>query len=875
MENAAPQGNRWKKAQLAFIFPFISSAYALNTPSPAVQEVAKNVEFDPSFLNLGDKNAIDLSRFANGAAALPGIYRTAVYINNDLLGTYSIEFKTATDKSVYPCLAADILKSIPFNYDKLPKDFLKEERESKSCTNLSAATTEVALYYDSNEQRLDIAVPQIYMLRNARGAISKERWDSGVPAALLGYNVNAYSSESGNSSYKSVYASLNAGLNIGSWYLRHNGSWNWQENGGGKYSASNTYLQHDVPALESRVLLGQANTSGTLFDTLPFSGIQLASNTQMLPNSLRGYAPEIHGIARTNAKVTVRQSSRVIYETTVPPGEFLINDLYPTGYGGNLAVTVHESDGSEQHFEVPYASVAQLLRPGNSRYAITAGKLRDSSLSEKPAFGQATLQYGLNNMLTAYGGFQASQHYYAIQSGMALGTGIGAFALDATHARTQLNGDASLLSGQSLELSYSKTLSATSSQISLAAWRFSTSGYMDFMTAMQTRDALANGLQSGSIGRAKNRLVMTFNQGLPESWGNLYASGSLQNYWNQAGSSKQYQLGYSNQYKKLSWGLSINRSWSLYGTAQNNYLLNFSLPLGNSSGSSVPQLRVDLAHDSTGSTSEQASVSGTAGQSSQFSYSATAAHANQGSGSSGSLSGSWRSAISSLSAGYSKGSGYHSLSGTISGTAIGHAGGVTFSPYTSDTFALVEAKGAQGASVSSYPGIYVDWNGYAAVPYLNAWQLNEVSLDPNGIPDDIELDNTSLKVAPWSGAVVKLQYGTRRGTALLITATYQGEPVAFGADVLDSKGNHVGTVGQGGVVYARVQEQKDRLRVKWGDSPDSQCSLGYRLIMQADTPNQRELQRFNGVCEAIGTTTPETTDQKMAEAPHATGHGHT
>ncbi|MCT6957964.1 fimbria/pilus outer membrane usher protein, partial [Salmonella enterica] len=84
----------------------------------------------------------------------------------------------------------------------------------------------------------------------------------------------------------------------------------------------------------------------------------------MLPDSMRGYAPTVRGVAETNAKVTVRQNGVVLYETTVAPGPFTISDLYATGYGGDLAVTVTEADGRVRSFAVPYASVPQLLRPG-------------------------------------------------------------------------------------------------------------------------------------------------------------------------------------------------------------------------------------------------------------------------------------------------------------------------------------------------------------------------------------------------------------------------------------------------------------------------------------------------------------------------------
>nr|WP_237735659.1 fimbria/pilus outer membrane usher protein [Serratia fonticola] len=831
---------------------------AINKP----QEIAKNLEFDATFLNLDDQKSVDLSRFANGSSGLPGVYKTALYINNQLVSNTDIEFKSRADKTVYPCLTRSLIKNIAFNYDKLPPAFLLSQGQGELCMDLVRQLPEAQVNYDSNEQRLDIVIPQVYMLNTARGTVSPELWDSGVPALLLGYNANAYTSESQGNTYNSVFAGVNAGMNVGAWYLRHNGSYTRMGNGGSEYNNLNTYLQRDIPALKARVLMGQSNTAGQLFDTLPFTGIQLATDERMLPESLRGYAPDIRGIARTNARVTVRQGGQVLYETTVTPGEFLINDLYPTGYGGNLDVTVRESDGTEQTFSVPYSSVAQLLRPGSSRYSITAGEVRSDNLREKPALYQATYQLGLTNTITGYGGLQASQDYYALQLGAAVGTPIGALAFDATQARTHLGNSTDAdgqhrpgnsLSGQSYQVSYSKLISETSSNLSLAAYRFSTDGYMDFMTAMQTRDAMGRGFSPDSISRAKNRLTVTAGQGLPDGWGQLYVSGALQNYWNKDGSEKQYQVGYNNRYKSLSYGLSINRSFSSLGTAQTNYLLSFSLPLGRSDDTHTPQLRMDLSHDSSGRYGQQATVSGTAGGDNQFSYGVTAMNANQGMGTSGSLSGNYRSPATALSGTISTGKGYQSASAGMNGTVIAHAGGVTFTPYTSDTFALVEAKGAEGAKVSSYPGVSIDSRGYAVVPYLNPYQMNEISIDPAGTAADVELDNTSQKVAPYSGAVVKMKYTTKQGTPILVNATYQREPVPFGADIFDHKGNSVGSVGQGGQLYARVAEDKGQLTVKWGEGGEMQCTVSYMLMPQTKSRTQTTIQQFTAVCQPEST----------------------
>lgn len=270
------------------------------------------------------------------------------------------------------------------------------------------------------------------MQNTARDTVSPALWDDGIAALLMGYNVNGYTSESQGKTFNSLFAGLNAGLNVGPWYLRHNGAYTHMDNTPSKYNSINTYLQRDIPTLKAQMLVGQSNTVGQLFDTLPFTGAQLMTDERMLPESQLGYAPEIRGIALTNALVTVRQGWQVLYETTVSPGEFLINDLYPTGYGGDLNVTVLESDGTEQNFSVPYESVAQLLRPGSSRYAITGEEVSSDNLRDKPSLYQATYQRGLTNAITGYGGVQASKNYSAVQLGAAVSTPIGALAFDAT-----------------------------------------------------------------------------------------------------------------------------------------------------------------------------------------------------------------------------------------------------------------------------------------------------------------------------------------------------------------------------------------------------------------------------------------------------------
>ena len=806
--------------------------------------------FDPVFLSVKNTGNIDLSRFDKGASVLPGTYPAEIYVNDLKAGRDDIVFAEQPDKSVQPCLSLDTLKKINFNYDNLPADFAKRLTSGQQCFQLKALLPQATANFDSGSQRLDISIPQAYMQDTARGYVSPELWDSGVPAAFLGYTLNGYTNRSRGQTLNSAFGGFNTGVNLGAWYFRHDGNYTWQEKGQNKYQTLNTYVQRDVPAIQGRVLAGQTSTRGQLFDTLPFRGVELVNINQMLPESQRGYAPDIRGVARTNAKVTVRQNGRVIYEKTVPPGAFQVTDLFPTGYGGNLDVTVTEADGSSQNFQVPYASVTQLLRPGMHHYDVVVGKLDDSSLSTKPALYQATYQRGLSNWLTGYTGLQGSQDYYSLQLGAAVSTPVGAFAADVTQARTHLRTESmGTQSGQSYQLSYSKYILETNSNLTIAAYRYSTAGYMDYLTAMRSLDAEKRHQSPDNVWRPKNKFTVTINQGLPEQWGQVYVTGYTQDYWNQSNSDLQYQMGYSNTYNTISYNLSAGRVRNGGGDMETNLMLSMTMPLGSNEKRHVPQLTANVNHNSNGRTGEQVGISGTAGNDDQYSYGVTGMNYNQGQGSSLALNGQYRSPYSTLSGNYGTGKNYQSASVGVSGTVLAWQEGIVMTPYTSNTFAIVDAPGATGAKVGGYSGIKIDPWGHAAVPYLNAYEMNEVIIDPKGTSYDVELQTTSQRVAPHEGAVVALKYATQKGYPLLITATQNnGQPLPFGADVFDSKGNNVGSVGQMGQVYARVQTEQDVLTIKWGSNGVQQCRVNYQF-----RPEKAQGNKNNGVVRTQGT----------------------
>ncbi|WP_435928705.1 fimbria/pilus outer membrane usher protein [Dryocola sp. BD613] len=803
-----------------------------------------DVTFNPAFLNDTVGQAVDVSRFNGEYRVTPGDYTPDIYLNGQLIDRASVSVRGDNEKS-HLCFDESLLTRLNLNTTRLPKESPLALNSEAGCRELETLVPGAYARLNISDMRLDINIPQAYLNQTARGYVPPSMWSYGEKALYLSYNTTYFEQHSQHNVNKSFYGDVRGSLNLGAWMLKHAGAYRWDDRNGDKYNDFSTNLQRDIPAWNSRILLGDANTSGELFDSFSFRGVQLATADQMLPDSLRGYAPVVRGIARTNAKVSIKQRDHVIYETSVPPGEFAIEDLYPTGYGGDLQVTVTEADGTRNSFSVPFSSVAELLRPGRSNYNLMLGRLRDFNVSDEPYVFQGTWKQGINNAITAYAGVTATDYYYAGIVGSALGTPVGAFAFDITGAR--FNKDEQSQNGISFRTSYSKYITTTRSSFSLAAYRFSSSGYLDLHNAVYLADDMKHNNFNASyaaINRPRNRFSMTLSQDLGNDFGQLYVSGYRENYWNNVGSNTQYQAGYNNSYKWLGYGLAVSRTETRSREKETQYLLNFSVPLG--SGRHTPNLNSYTTIDNRG-VSSQLGVSGILGEQDRLSYNVSAGR-DIGNNYAGNVSGAYKFRDATLNGSFSKGKSYHSYSTGLSGSVVAFSDGIVTSPYDGlNTMAIVSAKDAAGASVEGYAGVKLNRRGYALVPYLTPYRINNVAIDPKGLPFDVELNATSKQIAPTQGAIVKLDYETRKGRMVLIRATTpEGDALPFGASVRDRHGENIGVVAQGGQIYARLNPGNDRLNINWGNKQQFSCAFDISL---GESSSDRGIERLNTVCD--------------------------
>jgi len=799
----------------------ISTTLVLVVALPVHARPGGEVEFSEGFASgFGGE---DLARFSLGNPVEPGIYNVDIHLNGEFVRREDIALvESATPHVAQPCVPARLLLAMALS------DTARNAVETAStpdCVDVEALIDGARVRYDDSQLRLDISLPQVALQRQARGFVAPELRDHGINAAFFGYTVNHYRSQGQQNSY----AGITTGVNLGAWRLRHRSSISHSPQGT-HFSTLNSTLQRDLPRWQSQLTLGEANTGGELFESVGFTGVRVATDERMLPDSLRGYAPVVRGVAQSNARVTIRQNGAVLYETTVAPGPFAIDDLYPNAGSGDLEVAVTEADGREERFTVAFSAVPQALREGSQRFSITAGELRDTGMAQNTLrFTEGTYARGINNRVTLLGGVQIAEHYQAGLAGAAFNTPFGAIGADVTQARASVPGRAPQ-SGRSYRLNYQRSVARTGTNLGLAAYRYSTEGFLTLTDVSQLsfdRPQAADEF----VMRTRQRFQVNFSQRVGQR-GQVYISGGHVAYWNRPGKHNDLQFGFHSSYRSANYTVSATRYRQATGAPDTRLSLMVSVPLGRSAN--APRATATY-NDSRLGSQQQLGINGNLGEDRALSYSLSG---NRGQGSSGyNAYGSYQGSHADLSAGYSRSNGSSSFNAGATGSVVLHGGGINFGPALGESFALVEAQGAQGAKVGSGRHVTVAGNGYAVLPYTSPYRWNQVQLDTAHLPLDVEVQASSQRVAPSAGSIVKVSFQTRNERLWLIDASHaDGQPLPYGAQIAHPDGRVLGQVGQGGVIALRGLQASGLVHVQTEDG--MACRLNYTMPETPDAHGQ-------------------------------------
>lgn len=655
-----------------------------------------------------------------------------------------------------------------------------------------------------------------------------------------------------------AYLNLQSGINIGSWRLRDNSTWSYNSgssnsSNSNKWQHINTSAERDIIPLRSRLTVGDSYTDGDIFDSVNFRGLKINSTEAMLPDSQHGFAPVIHGIARGTAQVSVKQNGYDVYQTTVPPGPFTIDDINSAANGGDLQVTIKEADGSIQTLYVPYSSVPVLQRAGYTRYALAMGEYRSgNNLQSSPKFIQGSLMHGLEGNWTPYGGMQIAEDYQAFNLGIGKDLGLfGAFSFDITQANTTL-ADGTRHSGQSVKSVYSKSFYQTGTNIQVAGYRYSTQGFYNLSDSAYSRMSGYTVKPPTGDTNEQTQFIDYFNlfyskRGQEQisisqqlgNYGTTFFSASRQSYWNTSRSDQQISFGLNVPFGDITTSLNYSYSNNIWQNDR-DHLLAFTLNVpfshwmrtDSQSAFRNSNASYSMSNDLKGGMTNLSGVYGTLLPDNNLNYSVQVGNTHGGntsSGTSGYSSLNYRGAYGNTNVGYSRNGDSSQIYYGMSGGIIAHADGITFGQPLGDTMVLVKAPGADNVKIENQTGIHTDWRGYAILPFATEYRENRVALNANSLADNVELDETVVTVIPTHGAIARATFNAQIGGKVLMTLKYGNKSVPFGAIVTHGENKNGSIVAENGQVYLTGLPQSGQLQVSWGKDKNSNCIVEYKL----------------------------------------------
>lgn len=818
----------WRLSQLslAMALGLSGQAFAEGEGTKEIPLLAYNMAF---IQGLGQPE--DLKQFIEGNSVLPGAYRVDIHVNRALSGRQDVMFEQKEDGEVRPCLTFEMLRNLGLDMDALiAAGKLDANIAPITCIDLKAIIPEANVDYEPNLLRLNINVPQASMSRASRGYIDPALWDEGVTAAFSNYSLSGSRRKSDSGTNDSMFLNMRNGVNIGPWRLRNESSYSDNSYGTGEFNSNRNYAQRDITSLKSQLTLGETYSNSDIFDSVRFRGAQLGSDLAMLPESERGYAPVIRGVANSNATVEVKQNGYVLYNTNVSAGPFELTDIYPTGSNGDLEIVITEADGQVRTFTQAFASLPVMTRKGTYRYSLDVGQYDDlQEDSDKPLLGTGNLVYGLTDNVTVFGGLMLSDGFSAANGGAGVNTPFGALSVDATQSSSKTRqGDNT---GQSVRFLYSKTLSDTSTTFTLAGYRYSTEGYR---TLGEHVDDDSREVGELPRGRARSKFNLTVNQSLGRELGSLYLSASDQDYWNLNGRTRTLQAGYSGHWQSVNYSLNVShsryadnfsRGYNTGSTRDRDTQVSVSVSFPFGSESRAPRANLYATHDSNG-TSTRGSVSGYVAGRDDVNYSVGVGRTASGE-TSGEGNISAKTPYANVGAGYSQGSDYKTVNLSARGSVVAHGGGINFGQPVGETFTLAEVENTPGVKVGNYAGIKTAGNGYAIIPSAQPYRGNWVNLNTQDLGADIDLESTSQQVIPRRGAITKASFKAKTGRRLeAMFSQTSGAKVPFGAVVENEAGQQLAIVDPRQTALVLLEKPEGSLKVKWGEES---CSAAYSL----------------------------------------------
>ncbi|AAS60729.1 hypothetical protein BFI45_06755 [Yersinia pestis subsp. microtus bv. Altaica] len=763
---------------IAFLFSFFPT---LAFPVTEEGEVVFDIE---TLERLG--YSAELAKFFSGQDRfLPGQHDVTIIINASktyrIAATFDSEGKLCMDKALLMALK------------------LRNTESDGSCENMEARWPGMVVKLFPGQFRVEITLPQEAFDPEMEGS----EYQQGGHALLLNYNIFGQRVESNNSRFNLVQGQFEPGINFKNWVLINRGSYSYNQ-GVSQYYNQETSALRAVESLKSVVQLGEFGLVGNTFSGLPVTGIQLYSdNAQRDDTQL---IVPIEGIANTNATIEIRQRGRVIYRTIVAPGPFSLSNISNFSSGVNTDVSIIEEDGTQQNFTVTSALDINAEQQA-SIYQLAVGRYRDMFTGEdRPSplllSGEMSFNPAATFYMTSAGLLSSGYQNIRVQN-LYSGWDQAWFSAAASYANTK---DA----GQGYQFSVQNQMTINGN------FGVSWSSVYGSANYWLPDDALSssNNLNDLMFGKLKNATSVAVSWVHPR-WG-AFSYALSNNMYYQASGRTYHIFSISEQFGRATTILSSQLS----SQGQNSLYVGINMPLGN--GTLSGRVQRNNGNVALGSTYQ-----GRWGDNKDYSVGISGDNRQRR------INGSMniRTAYSQLTGGVSQAtnnsrSAYLSSRGSVAYVNNTFA---TSSSSVGDTFAVVNIPNQPGLRVSSpSSGIAItDYAGIALLPLVRPYTASKVQISTQTLPLNIRLNNTSADLLMTRGSVATHHFETTETRQLLLTIRgSDGEMLPIGANVLDEKGNFLGTIIGDGNFMLENKAIGVTLRVKANNRDE--CRVNYR-----------------------------------------------
>lgn len=799
------------------------------------------IQFDSRFLELKDDTKIDLKRFSSQGDVEPGKYNLQVQLNKQPLGEEHDIYWYASEHDAgktYACLTPELVAQ--FGLKEYVAKNLQWIRDGK-CLN-PGQLEGIDIKADLSQSALVISLPQAYLEYTNTDWDPPSRWDDGISGLIADYSITAQTrhEENGGDDSNEISGNGTVGVNLGAWRLRADWQTDYQHsksndddviNGDDtqkNWEWSRYYAWRALPSLKAKLALGEDYLNSDIFDGFNYVGGSISTDDQMLPPNLRGYAPDISGVAHTTAKVTVSQMGRVIYETQVPAGPFRIQDL-----GDSVSGTLHIRIEGQN---------------GQVRYKLMMGRPQEwGHHVEGGFFSGGEASWGIANGWSLYGGALADEHYQSAALGVGRDLSVfGAVAFDVTHSHTRLDKDTAYgkgsLDGNSFRVSYSKDFDELNSRVTFAGYRFSEENFMTMSEYLDAGDS-----EMVHTGNDKEMYTATYNQNFRDAGVSVYLNYTRHTYWD-----RDEQTNYNvmlSHYFNL--GSIRNMSISMTGyryeydnQSDKGVYISLSMPWGDSSTISY--------NGNYGSGSDSSQVGYFSRVDDATHYQLNVGTSDKHSSVDGYYSHDGSLAQVDVSANYHEGQ-YTSAGISLQGgaTLTAQGGALHRTQNMGGTRLLIDADGVAGVPVEGNgAAVYTNMFGKAVVADVNNYYRNQAYIDLNNLPENAEATQSVVQATLTEGAIGYRKFSVISGQkAMAVLRLQDGSHPPFGAEVKNDNAQNVGLVDDDGNVYLAGVKPGEHMTVSWGGV--AHCDIHLPDPLPADL--------FNGLllpCQQTGAISP-------------------